>query len=145
MPNPHPDALMNEKLLPCPFCGGKPVIVKGFQAFEDCEIQCPECFMSGPGNDEHGNEEGAYEFNRAKAIHHWNRRVVTYKHAALEKVAGEMAEALKRFIPREEVLNAMRQVYEANKHQCAPGVLSDIDAAIEALTSYRSFIEEKGK
>ena len=52
-------------------------------------------------------------------------------------LAQSLADALEAFIPRPEVLNEMREVYEANKHQCEPGILDHIDNALSALANYR--------
>ena len=60
-----------DKLMPCPFCGSKPII-KTFRTFVEHQhnmgnkfyITCPSCYIDGPGRYMTENE----------AIAAWNRR-----------------------------------------------------------------------
>jgi len=57
-------------LKPCPFCGGKAQMMKGHQAFEDCEIHCKSCAMVGPNFGAMGETFSPEE----DAALHWNTR-----------------------------------------------------------------------
>lgn len=60
-----------EKLKPCPFCGGRAVMVEGkYQAPGKFSATCGVCFCSSP-----------WETSEENAVHTWNRRVERQKKA----------------------------------------------------------------
>lgn len=66
------DALLQQKLKPCPFCGGKAEPFKGQHSFNDIIIRCDSCEAEGPLFDDENEDE---RVNAGAAILHWNTRV----------------------------------------------------------------------
>jgi hypothetical protein len=106
-------------LKPCPFCpdGGDPTIIKGFQAFNDCEIQCLKCFISGPGCAEHGDTDEAYELNKADATKHWNTRSDLSEWRPIETAPKDGAQFL-GYIPELGYKNDRGKLQGCNVHVC---------------------------
>lgn len=70
------------KLLPCPFCGGEAQLDIGKMVFEDAEVSCSSCGMTGPNFD----EQLGSDHNRHCAIAAWNDRP---RLASTQEPAGE--------------------------------------------------------
>ncbi len=50
-------------LLPCPFCGGKPVLTHGASNLRERTVECDDCFA-----------QGSFEWTDEEAVSAWNRR-----------------------------------------------------------------------
>lgn len=69
-----------EKLLPCPFCGGRADFMVARHNFNDVFVECSKCSTQGPLFDEEKGPTTEHEaINRKNAAAHWNRRVIKVK------------------------------------------------------------------
>jgi len=75
-----------QELLPCPFCGGAPVLDG---KSDDCRVRCESCGVEGSVHYFDSDDYAQIEAAEAAAVSAWNTR------AALASPAAEPVQALK--------------------------------------------------